>query len=106
MSEETTPEATLPETVAPETTPPVEPTTDTAVAHELSYGEKAVGLDFNPSSFVEVDECKKSFAETIDNLNNLRLHTENPEVKRLASIAITEAQSAQMWAVKALTYKF
>jgi len=27
------------------------------------------------------------------------------EHKRLASVAITEAQAAQMWAVKALTWK-
>jgi len=38
-------------------------------------------------------------------MNELRTNTTSPEVKRLASVAITEAQTAQMWAVKALTWK-
>jgi hypothetical protein len=50
-----------------------------AEGRELSYGEKAVGLGFNPGA--------------------------NPEVKRMASVAITELQTAQMWAVKAITWQ-
>ena len=42
----------------------------------LTFGEKAVGLSFNPSG----------------------------ERRRMLSIAITEAQTAQMWAVKAATW--
>jgi len=38
-------------------------------------------------------------------MNHLKISTTSPEVKRLASIAITEAQGAQMWAVKAITWK-
>ncbi len=69
-----------------------------------TFGEKAVGLTFNPSGDQEVYKCKRMFAALIDQLNNLRHETNDPEVKRLASVAITEAQSAQMWAVKALTW--
>lgn len=71
----------------------------------MTFGEKAVGLTFNPSNDDAVAKCKKTFAAAIDQLNDLRNTTENPEVKRLASVAITEAQGAQMWAVKALTWK-
>lgn len=70
----------------------------------LSFGEKAVGLSFNPSGNHNVDKCKKEFADIIDRMNYLRKQTDSQEVKRLCSIAITEAQSAQMWAVKALTW--
>ena len=70
-----------------------------------TYGEKAVGLTFNPSGLSTVDECKRAFAKEIDRLDGLRYESKDPEVKRLASIAITEIQSAQMWAVKALTWK-
>ena len=73
---------------------------------ELSFGEKAVGLEFNPSGNPEVVDCKKAFARIINDLNQLKDISANPEVKRMYSIAITEAQTAQMWAVKALTWKY
>jgi hypothetical protein len=71
----------------------------------LTYGEKAVGLTFNPSGNSEVENIKKLFALQIDALDNLRQTSTLPEQKRLASIAITEIQSAQMWAVKAITWQ-
>jgi hypothetical protein len=73
---------------------------------EMTYGEKAVGLTFNPSNDDAVARCKQEFADVIDRMNVLRDSTDNSEVKRMASIAITEAQTAQMWAVKAITWKF
>ena len=72
---------------------------------ELTFGEKAVGLTFNPGGDPAVHECKRKFAEVIDHMNALRLNSDSAEVKRMASIAITEAQGAQMWAVKALTWR-
>lgn len=71
----------------------------------LTFGEKAVGLSFNPSNDDAVANCKKEFAASIDRMNDLRNSTDNQEVKRMASVAITEAQTAQMWAVKAITWK-
>jgi hypothetical protein len=76
----------------------------TVYERELSFGEKAVGINFNPGSIHEVDKCKKEFADVIDRMNYLRMQSEDPEVKRMASVAITEAQTAQMWAVKAITW--
>lgn len=72
---------------------------------ELTYGQKAVGANFNPSGNVEVDSLKDVFAHIIDHMDDLRSITSDLEVKRMASIAITEAQTACMWAVKAVTYK-
>lgn len=72
---------------------------------ELTFGEKAVGLTFNPGGSEEVNEIKRTYAKIIDDLNNKRAASESPEVKRLCSIAITEAQGAQMWAVKAVTWQ-
>jgi hypothetical protein len=69
-----------------------------------TFGEKAVGLSFNPSGDDAVAQCKAEFARVIDRMNELRTMA-SPEVARMASIAITEAQTAQMWAVKALTWK-
>jgi hypothetical protein len=45
-----------------------------------TFGQRAVGLSFNPSN-------------------------DDAVAQRMASVAITEAQTAQMWAVKAITWK-
>lgn len=71
---------------------------------ELTYGERAVGINFNPSDRTSVNSIKRDFADIIDYLNQRREDATDPEVKRLCSIAITEAQGAQMWAVKAVTW--
>lgn len=72
---------------------------------EMTFGQKAVGYSFNPSGDVAVHNCKVEFAVVIDRMNSLRNNTDDEEIKRMASIAITEAQTAQMWAVKALTWR-
>lgn len=71
----------------------------------MTFGEHAVGLTFNPGNHDAVAQCKAEFAAVIDRMNDLRTSTDNAEVKRMASVAITEAQTAQMWAVKAITWK-
>lgn len=71
----------------------------------LTYGEKAVGLNFNPSNDPSVQKIKQLYAEIIDFMKAVSENPEDQEVVRLANIAITEVQGAQMWAVKAITYK-
>ena len=71
----------------------------------MTFGEKAVGVSFNPSGDPKVALLKSLFAQIIDVCNDARAAPScDPESKRLFSIAITEAQSAQMWAVKAATW--
>jgi hypothetical protein len=74
-----------------------------------TFGERAVGLSFNPSGMSDVDKLKKLYANVIDHLDDFRKgyieRGDNPEMVRLCSIAITEAQTAQMWAVKAVTWR-
>lgn len=76
---------------------------------QQTFGEKAVGLSFNPSGMSDVDKLKKLYAEIIDHMDDFRkgyiARGDNPEMVRLCSIAITEAQTAQMWAVKAVTWR-
>jgi len=69
---------------------------------KLTYGMNAVGLTFNPSGNEKVVEVKELYAKIIDLLNDLRADQRN-EQSRLLSVAITEAQWSQMWAVKAIT---
>lgn len=71
----------------------------------LSFGQKAVGLTFNPSGDPDVLAVKEAFAKAIDLCNNLRTQAGHGEKGRLLSVAITEMQGAQMWAVKGITWK-
>jgi hypothetical protein len=73
---------------------------------EMTFGEKACGVNFNPGGLENVDRIKVDFAQIVDLLHNTREATTSPEVKRMLSIAITDVQTAQMWAVKAVTWKF
>lgn len=73
---------------------------------ELTYGEKAVGLTFNVNNDPGVHKLKSLYAAIVDHLNLERAAVTSSESARLLSIAITEAQTAQMWAVKAITYKY
>ena len=74
-----------------------------------TFGEKAVGLSFNPSGMGDVDKLKRLYADIIDHMDDFRkgyiARGDNPEMVRLCTIAITEAQTAQMWAVKAVTWR-
>jgi len=71
---------------------------------ELTYGERAVGLTFNPSGDEKVQKVKELYAEIIDICKDCQ----NPgpgEGNRILAVAITQAQTAQMWAVKGITYR-
>ena len=68
-----------------------------------TFGGQAVGRSFNPSQDEKVATLKNLYAEIIDILNSDRGDNRD-ERARLASVAITEAQTAQMWAVKAVTF--
>lgn len=69
---------------------------------ELTFGEKAVGVNFNPSKMSEVDAIKANFAKLIDLMEENKFNT------RLGSMLKTEAQMncvrASMSIVKLLTF--
>ncbi len=72
---------------------------------ELTFGQKAVGLTFNPGGNPVVNDIKQKYADIIDILNDKRAEpTCSPEAKRHYSVAITDAETAQMRAVKAITW--
>lgn len=78
---------------------------ENAPQREPTFGEKAAGVSFNPGGHPAVDAIKRRFADLIDDLHERRTASDNAEVKRMLSVAITEAQTAQMWAVKAVTWQ-
>lgn len=72
---------------------------------EQSFGKKAVGLAFNPSGNQLVTNTKLAYAEAIDNiLVKLDANRDNPTVVAICEKAIQETITAQMWAVKAITW--
>jgi hypothetical protein len=71
----------------------------------LTYGEITVGLTFNPSGDPKVQQVKELFALIIDLCDVARREAGPSEKARLLSVAITEAQTAQMWAVKGITFQ-
>lgn len=72
----------------------------------LTFGQKAVGLTFNPGGNPDVELVKRKYADLIDLLDSMRGTAEGSEKKRMYSVAITDAQASQMWAVKAITWQY
>jgi hypothetical protein len=75
----------------------------------LTFGQKAVGITFNPGGMPEVYEIKQLCADVIDKLDGYRngaLLQDNGEKAAMFDTAIREIQSAQMWAVKAATWQY
>jgi len=82
---------------------------ENTTGREMTYGEKAVGLTFNPSNDPKVQKVKELYAEIIDIVINNAYPVEGgktTEMQTLSTEAIRQAQTAQMWAVKAITYQF
>lgn len=73
---------------------------------ELTFGEKAVGLTFNPGGHAEVESIKRACADLVDALHTSRQFTESSDKKRMYSEAITAIQTGQMWGVKAATWQY
>lgn len=72
---------------------------------QLTFGQKAVGLSFNPSGDPSVNKAKELMAEAIDLMNDFKSGVASQGQARHASVAITQLEDAQMRMVKALTWK-
>lgn len=75
----------------------------------LTFGEKAVGISFNPGAHEDVNNIKASCAAAIDVLNQLCEKAKadnNGEKIAQFKLAIRDIQSGQMWGVKAATWQY
>jgi hypothetical protein len=80
-----------------------------APTRELTFGEKAVGLTFNPGGHPQVNAIKEKCAALIDELDaqrNLAKSENNGEKIAQYTLAIRDIQSGQMWGVKAATWQY
>ena len=74
---------------------------------ELTYGEKAVGITFNPSGSGDVQLIKELCAKVIDIVNTSQPNNEmSRERASVIEESVRQMQTAQMWAVKAVTYQY
>lgn len=81
-------------------------TLEGAAMQPLTFGQKAVGLTFNPSGDEKVTKIKQLYAEIIDILSDGNLDNGASDLAgRIKGRAINDAMGAQMWAVKAITFK-
>lgn len=76
----------------------------------LTFGQKAVGLTFNPSNMPTVDRIKTLCAAIIDEIADQRAGNpndeRNPDKWEMFTDAIKSIKEGQMWAVKACTWQY
>jgi hypothetical protein len=75
---------------------------DNVNTREMTLGEKRCHISFNPSSDDKIGTFKRMMADAIDYCQEELLATEDGEAKRCFSIAMTELETAQMYAVKGI----
>lgn len=75
---------------------------------ELTFGERLVGINFNPSADDKVSRIKSICAELADIVNEEVMSNENRSAlqAKLLDHAICEILNAQMNAVKVVTLKY
>jgi hypothetical protein len=76
----------------------------------LTFGERAVGITFNPGKLVQVESIKIASAILINELNDQRQKLaegndpDRGEAMAQFTLAIRKIQEGQMWGVKAATW--
>lgn len=83
------------------------PQPTTVTPRTLTFGEKAVGLTFNPGGDPQVTAIKAAYAAIIDQLNDARGKANqlgHDFQARIFENAIEHAMVAQMVAVKGITW--
>ena len=83
---------------------------DAEVTQELTYGQKQVGLTFNPSQNEEVHQIKLKAAELIDEINDQRSMAmsagRSGEILAQYTLGIRAAEDASYRGVKAATWQY
>ncbi|EEU7555564.1 hypothetical protein [Proteus mirabilis] len=70
-----------------------------------TLGQKLVGISFNPSGNIIVDAVEQNAADTIDLIQDSMQKATSEESLMIHNEAIRRIMDAQMWAVKAITWK-
>lgn len=88
---------------------PTQEASDESQTRKLTFGEKLVGITFNPAGDDKVGKAKRLFADAADLLHT-EMYSKDGEISelqsRLYAHAIGEILNAQMNVVKVLTLKY
>lgn len=71
----------------------------------MSLGKKLVGVNFNPSALTDVDKIKNLCADLIDLIAKHSGSVSSVNNNLICEEAILKVMDAQMWSVKAITWK-
>ena len=66
--------------------------------------EEDAAMDERDGTDPVVEHLRQLFAKVVQEMDELRSVSKSSELVRICSIAITNAQTAEMWAVRAATY--
>jgi hypothetical protein len=69
---------------------------------EMTLGESRCHINFNPSADDKIGTFKRMMADAIDYCHKLSLESLDPEADRCFEIAMTELETAQMYAIKGI----
>ena len=69
---------------------------------EKTLGEQRCHVDFNPNGNTDINQIKRQCADLIDLINGYMAKTEEGEAKRCFAKAMTDVETAQMYAVKGI----
>lgn len=73
---------------------------------EASHGATLVGLNFNPSNDETVDKLKRLFAQAINIVSSdIIARNDGGTHEKFQRTAVDNIITAQMWAVKTVTFK-
>ena len=83
---------------------------DTTEQRELTAGEMAVGITFNPSADVNVNQIKSLMAQVFDIVEK-SVPADDGTIptarkRKMRDAALHEIVTAQMWAVKVVSLKY
>jgi len=71
---------------------------------ELTQGQKLCGVNFNPTQDPLIADIKQRYADIADMLIAEAEKSESTGKQHVITLAINELVTAQMWAIKAVTW--
>lgn len=75
-----------------------------SVEKELTIGQKLCGVGFNPGGDETVSKIKQAFADVADAVFEAATQA-SPQQAKMFDKVIDDLVTAQMWAVKSITWK-
>jgi len=73
---------------------------------ELTQGQKLCGVNFNPTQDPVIADIKQRYADIADLLVKTAEESDSTGKQHALMLALNELVTAQMWAIKAVTWSY